>query len=141
MIERNQIPSPLPSTAQGLTPGQMRQARIVELFFEALTLKKQEKLLSLCTEDIVFAAPVIALLPLANAISGKIAVGKYIEALRSSYKTFRLEVERISSLPKGLVVHYLLCWAEPDGSWELVGDSLFFQFTGDYIRQIGFQGA
>jgi len=141
MIERNQIPSPLLSTSQGLTPGQKRQAQIIALFFEALTLKKKEKLLSLCTEDIVFAPPVLALLPLASTISGKVAVGKYVEALRSSYKTCRLEVERIYSRPKGLLVHYLLCWAEPDGSWELMGDSLLFQFTGDYIHQIGFQGA
>lgn len=141
MIERNQVSSPLPTTSQGLTPGQKRQARIVELFFEALTLKKQEKLLSLCTEDIVFTPPVLALLPLATTISGKAAVGRYIEALRSSYKTFRLEVERVYSRPKGLLIHYLICWTEPDGSWELAGDSLLFQFTGDFIRQIGLQGA
>jgi hypothetical protein len=141
MIGRNQIPSPLAPTPQGLTSVQTRQARIVELFFEALTLKKKEKLLSLCTEDIVLAPPVLALLPLASTISGKAAVDRYVEALRSSYKTFRLEVERIYSRPKGLLVNYLLCWTEPDGSWEWVGDALLFQFTGDYIRQIGFQGA
>ena len=119
------------------TPEQERQAQVVELFFEALTLKESRKLLSLCAEDIALYPSKLSSALLGRSISGKGALGSYVEALRSSYQRLRLEVQHIFSRPKGLVVQYSMVVAEADRNWQLIGGALLIQFNGDRIRQIG----
>ncbi len=122
-----------------LTPEQVRQAQLIEDFFAALTQKNSRKTLSLCTDDIKYYPSINCPEPLKTALRDKTALASYIETLRSRYSGFRLEVERIYSRPKGLLVRYRVCWAERTSSWELAGGAFFFQFTGDRIRQIGLQ--
>ncbi len=122
---------------KALTPEQKRQAKIVEHFFEALTLKELPKVMSFCTEDIVYYAPKFRSLPAARAVIGKIAVGAYLAALRHSYQTFRLEVQRAYGRPKGLAVKYSLWWAAADRTWDVEPSTFLMQFVGDRISQIG----
>jgi CheY-like chemotaxis protein len=122
---------------KALTPEQKRQAQVVEHFFEALTLRELPKMMSLCTEDIVYYAPKFRSLPGARAIIGKAAVGAYLAALRHSYQTFRLEVQRAYSRPRGLAVKYTLWWAAADRTWDVESSTFLMQFIGDRISQIG----
>lgn len=122
---------------KALTPEQKRQAQIVEHFFEALTLRELSKMMSLCTEDIVYYAPKFRSLPAARVIIGKAAVGAYLAALRYSYQTFRLEVQRAYGRPKGLAVKYSLWWAGADRTWDVEPSTFLMQFVGDRISQIG----
>ncbi len=124
---------------KALTPEQKRQTQIVEHFFEALTLKELPRMLSLCTEDIVYYAPKFRSLPAVRAIMGKAAVGTYLAALRHSYQTFRLEMQRSYSRPKGLAVKYSLWWAAPDRNWNVELSTFLMQFIGDRICQIGWR--
>jgi hypothetical protein len=121
-----------------LTTAQERQTQVVRQFFEALVPHNGRTGLQYCAEDIVYYPPGLPLLSFVSAVRGKTAMSRYLETLRSSYRHLRLEVQKSYGWSRGLVIRYAIWWAEPDGSWETLGGTHLFQFTGDHIHQIGF---
>jgi CheY-like chemotaxis protein len=122
----------------GLTPAQERQAQVVKDFFAALNAKNTQKILHLCTRDVsYYPAASHHWLPLFRAISSQSRGEGYTEFIHQPLLALRLEIERISSRPRGLAVQYNAWWAEPNQGWEVQTDTLLFHFLDDRIHQIG----
>lgn len=121
-----------------LTPEQEQQAAVADAYFAALSQGDIERVLKLCTEEIVYQPPV----PTRQFPHTRLVLGKadYRAYLQEAFCVLReVEVERcgVFPYPSGLAARYTIRWTAPDASRQQATASLVFRFAGSLIRQLG----
>lgn len=120
-----------------LSAAQARQAEIVRRFFEALSARRWNSLLQLCTQNVKYAAPTALLGVPCTVLEGKRAITVFASSVWQSAPGLRLEVSAIYSRPSGLAVRYLRAAPTPEEGWAWQEHTQLFACVGDQISLIG----
>lgn len=120
-----------------LSLAQTRQAEIVRRCFEALSARRWNTLLKLCTQDVKYAAPTALLDVPGTILDGKRAITVFASSVWQSAPGLRLEVSAIYSRPRGFAVRYLRAAPTPEQGWAWQEYTQLFECVGEQISLIG----
>jgi CheY-like chemotaxis protein len=120
-----------------LHPDQERQAQVVHLYFAALTVRKWDKVIELCTNDVVYVLP--GEMPFSGEVTGKAAFRAYTEETFAHFPSARFAEVMVYASPSGLAARYKGSWLGTDNCALHMTGAVHFQFEGVYIKQIGVQ--
>lgn len=125
------------SLKRPLSPEQARQAEVVQAYFAALSARRWDALVALCTDEVIYTLPVG--MPFAGTFSGKEAFRAYTEDTFRHFPTARFEEVLVYSRPHGLAARYRACRETPEAEEVRVTGAALFGFEGARIAQIGVQ--
>ena len=120
-----------------LNAEQARQAQIIQAYFAALSARKWEAMLALCTEDVVYSLP--GTTPFAGTIRGKSAFRAYTEDTFGHFPDVQFEEVQVYRRPHGMAARYCGRWGTPEGGEASASGAVLFEFDGEQITHIGIQ--
>ncbi len=120
-----------------LNPDQERQAQVVHQYFAALTDREWDKLIALCTNEVVYVLP--GEMPFSGEVTGKAAFRAYTEATFARFPSARFADVMVYASPSGLAARYKGSWLATENRELYMTGAVHFQFKGAHIKQIGVQ--
>lgn len=124
------------STTLALPPLAAAQREVVQTYFSALEQADYDRLVTLCTPDVVYHLPHAAA-PLATTAVGREAFRAITESTFATFQEPRFEVEETRHLPRGALVEYQGSWRDSDGHRRRLPGTVLFAFDGTAIAEIG----
>ncbi len=118
-----------------LTPEQERQMPVVRRYFEALSSRDWDGLIAICAPDVTYTLP--APTPFAAVQVGREAFRAYTIETFAQFRDARFQDIEVYASPSGLASRYRGVWSLADGAPAVMSGSVYFEFNGEFIRQIG----
>ena len=114
---------------------QLRQAQVVEQYFDALSTHDWDGFVALCTPDVVYSLPGTTMF--SQTVTGRPALRAFTEQTFGAFPNARFEHVRTYATPHGLAARYEGHWQGPDGREARQSGAVLFEFAGEQIAHIG----
>lgn len=116
---------------------QRQQAAVIERFVAALARSDVEAAIAWCTERVRCYPWMVPAYPAARAVSGRAALGAYLQEMTPFFRDLCLEVVHLYPCPHGIAARLIVRWRTPDGTFQQQIVCWCFQFSGEQISQVG----